>query len=248
MGYLSTPRDPANVTVRPHLPHSFAYRRKAFRMLSAWSVSCTACLRSASHRVECDKSFTRSDALAKHMRIQHNISPPLPGRGGSRKRKREEPEPTAPQADPNQYGYTTFKLDSNGNPDDPDDPRIDPAEHQNGIYASGSGAPRPGSPEFEDHDDGEEEIPQYLLMQADPQTGLIMGRSPTMVKYLIMKAKHRYAVEQHEALVEELRVLRKEERLWKERKDALMDELLHVYFGLVKFAVAPGLNAHLYRS
>ncbi|KAJ3496395.1 hypothetical protein NLJ89_g10490 [Agrocybe chaxingu] len=37
---------------------------------------------------ECDKSFTRSDALAKHMRLQHNISPPAPGRGGSRKRKR----------------------------------------------------------------------------------------------------------------------------------------------------------------
>ena len=169
------------------------------------------------------------------MRIQHNISPPLPGRGGSRKRKREEPEPSAPQADTNQYGYATFKLDSNGNPDDPDDPRMDSAEYQNGMYASGSGQPRPGSPELEGDDDGEDEIPQYLLMQAEPQTGLIMGRTPTMVKYLIMKAKHQYAVEQHEALVEELRVLRKEERLWKERKDALMDELLHVYFGWVWF-------------
>ncbi|KAL0954932.1 hypothetical protein HGRIS_003865 [Hohenbuehelia grisea] len=39
-------------------------------------------------RPECDKSFTRSDALAKHMRLQHNIEPPAPGRGGSRKRKR----------------------------------------------------------------------------------------------------------------------------------------------------------------
>ena len=43
---------------------------------------------------ECDKSFTRSDALAKHMRMQHNIIPPAPGRGGNRKRKREEPEPS----------------------------------------------------------------------------------------------------------------------------------------------------------
>jgi uncharacterized C2H2 Zn-finger protein len=39
---------------------------------------------------ECDKSFTRSDALAKHMRLQHNISPPAPGRGGNRKRKRDD--------------------------------------------------------------------------------------------------------------------------------------------------------------
>ncbi|KAH9927636.1 uncharacterized protein B0H18DRAFT_1002920 [Fomitopsis serialis] len=183
------------------------------------------------HLPECDKSFTRSDALAKHMRIQHNISPPLPGRGGSRKRKREEPEPTAPQADPNAYGYSTFKLETNGHPDDADDTRMSPADYPNGAYASGSAGPRPASPEYDEHDEGEDEIPQYLLMQADPQTGLIMGRSPAMVKYLIMKAKQQYALEQHEALVEELRVLRKEERLWKERKDALMDELLHVYFG-----------------
>lgn len=71
-----------------------------------------------------------------------------------------------------------------------------------------------------------------------------MGRTPTVVKYLIMKAKHQYAVEQHEALVEELRVLRKEERLWKERKDALMDELLHVHFGSVQFAVVRESNTH----
>jgi hypothetical protein len=38
--------------------------------------------------LECDKSFTRSDALAKHMRLQHNLTPPAPGRGGARKRKR----------------------------------------------------------------------------------------------------------------------------------------------------------------
>ncbi|KIM44298.1 hypothetical protein M413DRAFT_443307 [Hebeloma cylindrosporum] len=38
----------------------------------------------------CDKPFTRSDALTKHMRLQHNILPPAPGRCGSRKRKRGE--------------------------------------------------------------------------------------------------------------------------------------------------------------
>lgn len=177
------------------------------------------------------------------MRIQHNISPPLPGRGGSRKRKREEPEPAAPQADANQYGYATFKLDSNGNPDDPDDPRMDSVEFQNAMHPSGSGIPRPGSPDPDDPDDGRDDIPLYLLKQMD-QGGLIMGRTPTVVKYLIMKAKHQYAVEQHEALVEELRVLRKEERLWKERKDALMDELLHVHFGSVQFAVVRESNTH----
>ncbi|KAG6910945.1 hypothetical protein DXG01_005999 [Tephrocybe rancida] len=41
---------------------------------------------------ECDKSFTRSDALAKHLRLQHNIEPPGPGRGSYRKRRRLEPD------------------------------------------------------------------------------------------------------------------------------------------------------------
>ncbi|KDQ24731.1 hypothetical protein PLEOSDRAFT_1107661 [Pleurotus ostreatus PC15] len=49
---------------------------------------------------ECDKSFTRSDALAKHMRLQHNISPPAPGRGASRKRKRNGGEDANSSARP----------------------------------------------------------------------------------------------------------------------------------------------------
>ncbi|KAF4596600.1 hypothetical protein EYR38_007987 [Pleurotus pulmonarius] len=57
---------------------------------------------------ECDKSFTRSDALAKHMRLQHNISPPAPGRGASRKRKRNGGEDandsTRPSDTPNHEG------------------------------------------------------------------------------------------------------------------------------------------------
>ena len=60
-----------------------------------------------------------------------------------------------------------------------------------------------------------------------------MGRSHTHVRYLLMKAKHRWVLEQHEALVEELRVLRHEEKCWKERKDALLDELLRRQFGYV---------------
>ncbi|THV03913.1 hypothetical protein K435DRAFT_962246 [Dendrothele bispora CBS 962.96] len=47
---------------------------------------------------QCDKSFTRSDALAKHMRLQHGIDPPAPGRGGKRKRGQEDPNPTGTNA------------------------------------------------------------------------------------------------------------------------------------------------------
>ncbi|KZT03023.1 uncharacterized protein LAESUDRAFT_751802 [Laetiporus sulphureus 93-53] len=173
-------------------------------------------------RPECDKSFTRSDALAKHMRIQHNISPPLPGRGGNRKRKREESEtntvvsgrpPTPPS-----YGYSTFKVEPTGHKDEQEE-AAEPHDPFRDI-----------TPEYGGFDE-EDQIPQHLLKLMDPATGLIMGRTHAQVRYILMKAKHRWVLEQHEALVEELRVLRYEEKCWKERKDALMDELLRIHFG-----------------
>ena len=96
--------------------------------------------------------------------------------------------------------------------------------------------PEPGQMEY----DTEDELPPHLQRQADPATGLIMGRSHTMVRYMLMKAKHRWVLEQHEALVEELRVLRHEEKCWKERKDALLDELLKKQFGYVRVCCEHG--------
>ncbi|PCH34634.1 hypothetical protein WOLCODRAFT_139478 [Wolfiporia cocos MD-104 SS10] len=177
-------------------------------------------------RPECDKSFTRSDALAKHMRIQHNISPPLPGRGGNRKRKREEPEASgAPHAaEPSPYGYSTFKVEPHADPSTED---VAHAPVPHGSAAALAANPADYYPEDPDEDD----LPTYLMAQQDKATGLIMGRSPAMVRYLIMKAKYRYALEQHEALVEDLRTLRHEERCWRERKDLVLDELLQQQFG-----------------
>ncbi|KIY44690.1 hypothetical protein FISHEDRAFT_77310 [Fistulina hepatica ATCC 64428] len=40
---------------------------------------------------DCDRIFSRSDALAKHMRMQHNIEPPPPGRGSGARSKRKRP-------------------------------------------------------------------------------------------------------------------------------------------------------------
>ncbi|OBZ73380.1 INO80 complex subunit 1 [Grifola frondosa] len=181
-------------------------------------------------RPECDKSFTRSDALAKHMRIQHNISPPLPGRGGNRKRKREEPEPEPPAPNPSPYGYSTFKVEPHSHADlgNPDDIGMPPIEGSSNGHGHAS-AFRALSPDFDY--DMEDEIPPHLMALKDPGTGLIMGRSLEMVKYLLMKARHRWVLEQHAALVEELHVLRHEEKCWRERKDVLLDELLLVQFG-----------------
>ncbi|KAH9939633.1 uncharacterized protein BXZ73DRAFT_43613 [Epithele typhae] len=184
-------------------------------------------------RPECDKSFTRSDALAKHMRIQHNISPPLPGRGGNRKRKREEQEALAAYAaDP--YGVTTFKVgEPSGAGGDDDDFRLSPVEGLPPRLPLGAAPVRQYTPEpaSQAEWDSEDELPAHLLGQKHPGTGLIMGRSHMHVRYMLMKAKHKWAMEQHEALVEELRALRHEEKCWKERKDALLDSLLKKQFG-----------------
>ncbi|KAH8081323.1 hypothetical protein BXZ70DRAFT_901225 [Cristinia sonorae] len=186
-------------------------------------------------RPECDKSFTRSDALAKHMRIQHNIIPPLPGRGGSRKRKRnnnnDEPCDSAPQPSADGYSTASFKVDQQV-----------PYEPQ--TYTVVDGGVEPGTsmlmdvynggvPLPPDVDDEEDEIPPHLAGMRDPQTGLIMGRSPDMVKYIVWKAKHRYALQQHEILIEQLRAMKYEEKCWRERKDALLDVALRLTFGSV---------------
>jgi hypothetical protein len=64
-----------------------------------------------------------------------------------------------------------------------------------------------------------------------PATNLVLGRSPSMVMYLLMKAKHRYAIEQHESLLEELRVARAELRREKDEKEVALDDLLRGCFG-----------------
>jgi len=49
--------------------------------------------------------------------------------------------------------------------------------------------------------------------------------------YLLMKAKHRYALEQHEQLLEELRVMRAELKKEREEKEAAVDKVLRGIFG-----------------
>ncbi|KAH8105251.1 hypothetical protein BXZ70DRAFT_920065 [Cristinia sonorae] len=181
---------------------------------------------------ECDKSFTRSDALAKHMRIQHNIMPPLPGRGGNRKKKRVgEPEVAQPV---HTEGYATFKVDQQhpyGDIEEDGLPTAGPSGHLD-YYHNSLVNRRSLSPQVIAADsDGEDDIPPHLAALQDPETGLIMGRTPSMVKYILWKAKHEYALQEHASLIEELRALRYEEKCWRERKDALLDEVLRVTFG-----------------
>ncbi|KAF9467632.1 hypothetical protein BDZ94DRAFT_1135638, partial [Collybia nuda] len=198
---------------------------------------------------ECDKSFTRSDALAKHMRLQHGIEPPAPGRGGARKRKRGLEEPVAPSrghspptVSTSNGAFNTFKIEPSPYPealngslarDRPD------AQHTVNGHRSLS----PISPRLRrrphassDQDEGynssaSDTLPAHLMEHYVPATNLILGRSPSMVMYLLMKAKHRYALEQHESLLEELRVAKAELRREKDEKELALDELLRGYFG-----------------
>jgi hypothetical protein len=133
------------------------------------------------------------------MRLQHNMPPPPSGRGssGTRKRKRSlspsHPQTNAPA--PEQSAFSTFKLE----------PQT-PSELDHGIGGGGdyfSGLTRE---EDDDEDDGEDDgLPPHLQRLLDPRTGLIMGRSPALVMYIIQKAKMRYALETHTSLIEELR-------------------------------------------
>lgn len=108
---------------------------------------------------------------------------------------------------------------------------------QNGddSYFTAPHAQSPGS-DVEDEDD--DALPLYL-QQMEDRDGLIMGRTPDMVRYLLMKAKHNYALGQHEALIEELRVVRYELAREREVKDQVLDRVLRASFGCVSSRMPP---------
>lgn len=175
------------------------------------------------------------------MRLQHNISPPAPGRGGSRKRKRPAddyhssvPAPSQPHTPTGITGssFNTFKVESRATSelfDDDQYPFIN-----GGTPHSPPTPPRRGSL-LPDDDEGytssEDTLPPHLLAHLDPETNLILGRSSEMVQYLLMKSKHRYALQQHEELLEELRVTRNLLNKAKEAKEEAVDKVLRKCFG-----------------
>ncbi|KAF9524245.1 hypothetical protein CPB83DRAFT_861685 [Crepidotus variabilis] len=199
---------------------------------------------------ECDKAFTRSDALAKHMRLQHNLTPPAPGRGGSRKRKRGGED-----------GFTTFKVDPATGESIPDEPVTEisgkPEPALTATPTKGRGATngrsrrsnkqanRAPSPDVQpseagkpagEEDDGymssaSDALPPSLMQHYDENTGLVMGKSTAKAMYLLTKAKLRYMIEQHNLLTEELKAARMELEREKVEKETALDDLLHRMLG-----------------
>lgn len=76
-------------------------------------------------------------------------------------------------------------------------------------------------------------LPASLMSHYDDSTGLVMGKPKSKVMYLLMKAKHRYVMEQNDSLAEELRELKIEIEREKVEKDGAFDELLHRTLGYV---------------
>lgn len=62
-----------------------------------------------------------------------------------------------------------------------------------------------------------------------------MGKPKSKVMYLLMKAKYRYAMEQHENLSDQLKDVRAELDRLKTEKESALDELLRQMLGCVAF-------------
>jgi hypothetical protein len=155
------------------------------------------------------------------MRLQHSVSPPPPGRG-SRKRKRgdENTEDTS--------STSVFRVEPSGDAEEVNGARLSELERTQ----SGTTIPLPIATSDVDDDEGPDDgLPARLLAARDPETGLIYGRDPYMVKYLLTKAKHRWLLEAHEELIEELRVMRHQEAWWRRAKDEALDKVLLAEFG-----------------
>jgi len=194
------------------------------------------------------------------MRLQHNISPPAPGRGGgSRKRKRAPDDQTletsapiastsvpTPYAISNGSGFTTFKIQARTLSDAMEDIEFTPRQdslsarshkagtngrqkrqlRQNPFLPHNTPTPdlQPGEEDDGYTSSSSDTLPPHLESLYDDKTGLILGRSPAMVMYLLMKAKHHCALEQHELLLEQLKIGKAELKNEKDEKEASLDQ------------------------
>lgn len=191
------------------------------------------------------------------MRLQHNISPPAPGRGGSRKRKRGEDQGTStPVASavttllplPNTISFNIFKVEPHTSSEHVDGAGNDGSHDKNKTGSNGrqrrqartsqlqpQHTPSPDVQGDEEEDgytsSASDILPVHLQEKLDESTGLIMGYTPTKVMYLLMKAKHQYALQQHELLLEQLKATKLEMRKEKGEKEGALDDLLQRMLG-----------------
>jgi len=147
------------------------------------------------------------------MRQQHNIALPMPGRGSNRKRKRDVGDLGDAMAGTIQREYEGGQ-------------QMRSTQGRSTINAEAIVFPA-----IEPMSDDDEELPPQLAAAADPKTGLIYGRPPAMVKYMITKAKYQWITGEHQLLLGELEQLKQEQLALEHKKDLVLDEVLRTTFG-----------------
>ena len=180
---------------------------------------------------ECECTFERPDSLQRHMRTEH-------GHAGLRRsgRKRKRPnEDTGRPLSPNTHTFYAFRVDTGkprGRP---------PRRHGPSIYHSAEpgSSTSPMKLTYVSLPDNAFPPPQA---QAEPPQPVTVERSPEMVRYILMKAKYRYALEQNEALTNELELARAELERQREEKDFALDKLLNDVFGCALLPLRPSFR------
>ncbi|KAJ7769657.1 hypothetical protein DFH07DRAFT_281453 [Mycena maculata] len=76
-----------------------------------------------------------------------------------------------------------------------------------------------------------ETLPPHLQARYAAADKRFTRRSPAMTMYLLMKAKHRYALQEQEQLQEELRAVNAELAKQRDEKERALDDLLRTFFG-----------------
>ena len=171
-------------------------------------------------RPECDKSFTRSDALAKHMRVQHNMPTTSQGRSngadGDESRDGAMADDMADVAEYErrlQEAETSYVLIAQRAADN--SRYLLPAQEASELEKMAVYLP-PGDKKDDDDDD---DIDLSSAPHAAPKP------------YLVAKAKWRYLSQRRDAWLQEVQTLQAEEsELLKSCRDAL-DQLLHNAYG-----------------
>jgi hypothetical protein len=127
-----------------------------------------------------------------------------------------------------------------------EDGRVSPLAEEHGDYFSQRRSASPGgSSNASIEEDGIGDLPEYLRVQYDPATNKILGRSPDMIRYLLMKSKQRFVLEQHEHLLEELRVIREQEKVAREAKERALDQVLRTELGWVCSRFSRTMSSYL---
>ena len=174
------------------------------------------------------------------MKQQHHRETSPSVRGRSRKRKRGEDASRDDTPASKVEGSTTTDADASAGPATNEEVQnlAAPASRHPLSRTPSPMPPQPYSQEGPDNAvngtrEEEEDIPDHLLQYLDPVSGRILGRSPAFVRYILMKARYQFVLEQNEHLVEELRVLRNEERFAREQKNLALDEVISTHLGHV---------------